>query len=98
MTGPPHDGVLYAATHSGLFRLPEGGDPERVANRYQDTMGFTVTGPNTFLGSDIRTSPQIPTLQRASGAPPVAVLGWASQDSIFGVTADGRGFTTRYAD
>ena len=48
----PADGVLYAATHSGLFRLPEGGgEPTRVANRYQDTMGFSVVGPNTFLGS-----------------------------------------------
>jgi hypothetical protein len=48
----PADGALYAATHSGLFRLPEdGGEPTRVANRYQDTMGFSVVGPGTFLGS-----------------------------------------------
>lgn len=48
----PADGVLYAATHSGLFRLPAGaGEASRVANRYQDTMGFTVVGPNAFLGS-----------------------------------------------
>jgi hypothetical protein len=48
----PADGELYAATHSGLFRLPEDGSAAtRVANRYQDTMGFTVVGPNTFLGS-----------------------------------------------
>lgn len=39
------------ATHTGLFRVAGGGDPERVANRYQDTMGFTVVGPNHFLGS-----------------------------------------------
>jgi hypothetical protein len=48
----PADGDLYAATHYGLFRLPEdGSEATRVANRYQDTMGFTVVGPNTFLGS-----------------------------------------------
>ncbi len=48
----PADGDLYAATHFGLFRLPEDGSgATRVANRYQDTMGFTVVGPNTFLGS-----------------------------------------------
>ena len=47
----PADGVLYAATHLGLFRVPEDGDAERVADRYQDTMGFTVAGPNTFVGS-----------------------------------------------
>ncbi len=47
----PGDGMLYAATHLGLFRIPESGKATRVANRYQDTMGFTVTGPGTFLGS-----------------------------------------------
>ena len=47
----PADGTLYAATHSGLFRIPEQGAATRVANRYQDTRGFTVAGPGTFLGS-----------------------------------------------
>ena len=47
----PADGVLYAATHFGLFAVPENGKATRVADRFQDTMGFTVTGPNTFLGS-----------------------------------------------
>jgi hypothetical protein len=47
----PGDGVLYAATHSGLFRIPEQGKPERVANRAQDTMGFSIVGPGKFIGS-----------------------------------------------
>lgn len=47
----PGDGTLYAATHSGLFRIPTQGRAERIANRYQDTMGFTIIGPRTFLGS-----------------------------------------------
>ncbi|MBA3741622.1 F510_1955 family glycosylhydrolase [Sporichthya sp.] len=47
----PADGVLYAASHFGIFRIPATGKATRVANRYQDTMGFTITGPNTFLGS-----------------------------------------------
>ena len=47
----PADGTLYAATHFGLFRVPEQGQAKRVADRFQDTMGFTVTGPNRFLGS-----------------------------------------------
>jgi photosystem II stability/assembly factor-like uncharacterized protein len=47
----PQDGTLYAATHTGLFRIPASGKAQRVANRYQDTMGFTVIGPETFLGS-----------------------------------------------
>ena len=47
----PGDGVLYAATHSGLFRVPEQGKAARVANRAQDTMGFSIVGPGQFLGS-----------------------------------------------
>lgn len=47
----PADGTLYAATHFGVFRLGEGGSAHRVADRWQDTMAFTVVGPNRFLGS-----------------------------------------------
>jgi hypothetical protein len=48
----PADGSLMIATHTGLFRAAaEGDDPVRVAGRYQDTMGFTVVGPDHFLGS-----------------------------------------------
>jgi hypothetical protein len=46
----PADGLIYAATHTGVFRLgPDG--PQRIADRYQDTMGFVVAGPDLFLGS-----------------------------------------------
>ena len=48
----PSDDALFIATHTGLFRLPQGADrATRVADRYQDTMGFTVIGPDRFLGS-----------------------------------------------
>lgn len=47
----PADETLYAATHYGLFRVPDSGSPERIADRFQDTMGFVVVGPNRFLGS-----------------------------------------------
>jgi hypothetical protein len=47
----PDGGMLYAASHYGVFRVPAGGEPVRVANRYQDTMGFVVAGPGRFLGS-----------------------------------------------
>jgi hypothetical protein len=46
----PRDGALYAATHTGLFTIRDGA-ATRVADRYQDTMGFTVVGPDHFLGS-----------------------------------------------
>jgi hypothetical protein len=47
----PADGSLYVATHTGTFRIPEGGDAERIGESFQDTMGFTVVGPDHFLGS-----------------------------------------------
>lgn len=48
----PKDGALFVATHTGLFRAPKGETTaRRVADRYQDTMGFTVIGPDRFLGS-----------------------------------------------
>lgn len=48
----PADNALFIATHTGLFRVKEGARrAERVGALYQDTMGFTVVGPNRFLGS-----------------------------------------------
>lgn len=47
----PQDKTLYAATHYGVFRIPASGTATRIADRYQDTMGFTVVGPGHFLGS-----------------------------------------------
>jgi hypothetical protein len=48
----PADGALFVATHTGLFREPRPGmKPRRVADRWQDTMGFTVIGPDRFLAS-----------------------------------------------
>jgi hypothetical protein len=48
----PGDGALYIATHTGLWRVaPDERQAERVGDRLQDTMGFTIAGPNRFLGS-----------------------------------------------
>jgi hypothetical protein len=49
----PADGALFIATHTGLYRVGEGKrKAERVGgDRYQDTMGFTIVGPDRFLGS-----------------------------------------------
>jgi hypothetical protein len=47
----PGDGTLFAATHYGTFRILREGAAERVGDSLQDTMGFTVVGPNHFLGS-----------------------------------------------
>jgi photosystem II stability/assembly factor-like uncharacterized protein len=48
----PADDSLFIATHTGLFSSPEGADSaERVDEQFQDTMGFTVVGPDHFLAS-----------------------------------------------
>jgi len=48
----PGDGALIVATHYGSFRIPPDGDEaERIGDSFQDTMGFTVAGPDNFLGS-----------------------------------------------
>ena len=48
----PADDALILATHSGSFRLSWGSsDAARIGESFQDTMGFTVVGPDRFLGS-----------------------------------------------
>ena len=47
----PADGRVYLATHAGVLRISRDGEAVRVADRYQDTMGFTIIGPDQFLGS-----------------------------------------------
>ena len=47
----PADGGLYAATHTGVYVVPASGEPQRVADRHMDTMGFLIVGPNQFLAS-----------------------------------------------
>lgn len=48
----PADGSLIVATHYGSFRIPpDGDDAARIGDSFQDTMGFTVAGPDHFLGS-----------------------------------------------
>jgi len=46
----PADDRLYVASHMGVFKQTKDGF-ERVADRWQDTMAFTVTGDDTFLAS-----------------------------------------------
>jgi hypothetical protein len=43
----PGDDLLYVASHFGVFRVAEDGTRERVADRWQDTMGFAIVGPGT---------------------------------------------------
>ena len=44
--------ILYLATHTGMFRLPDGAaKATRIGDDHQDTMGFTLIEPDRFLGS-----------------------------------------------
>jgi photosystem II stability/assembly factor-like uncharacterized protein len=48
----PSDGTLFIATHTGMWRVGAAErDAERVGDKLQDTMGFTVVGADRFLGS-----------------------------------------------
>jgi hypothetical protein len=48
----PADRSLLIATHTGTYRVASNErEAERVGESRQDTMGFTVAGPNYFLGS-----------------------------------------------
>jgi hypothetical protein len=48
----PTDGSLIVATHYGSFRIAADSDEaERIGESFQDTMGFTVVGPDRFYGS-----------------------------------------------
>lgn len=68
----PGDGDLYVATHTGLYRVDGPQSATRIGDRYQDTMGFIVAGPDRYLASghpDMRDD----TLQQ-HGKPPLLGL------------------------
>jgi hypothetical protein len=82
----PSDQALIIATHTGLFRAaPSQRQASRITDRHQDTMGFTVVGPDRFLGSghpDLREDlPPLLGLIRSDDAgrswQPVSLLGQA---------------------
>ncbi len=63
--GAAPDGGLYVATHTGLFRVSDGG-LERIGATIQDLMGFTVGQAGTLLASG---HPD-PEQAQAQGLPP----------------------------
>ncbi len=65
----PADERLYVASHLGVFRQTDDGF-ELVADRQQDTMAFTVTGPDTFLASG---HPDLRETDKPVGATPEAL-------------------------
>lgn len=85
----PSDQTLYAATHYGVFRITDG-ESTRVADRWQDTMGFAVVGPQRFLASghpDLRDDlpPHLGLIESRDGAEtwqPVSLQGEADLHAI----------------
>jgi hypothetical protein len=81
----PADRALYIATHTGLWRLPPGArEPERIGESRQDTMGFTIAGPDHFLGSghpdNVREPPLLGLIEsndRGEDWDPISLLGEA---------------------
>ena len=82
----PADDSVFIATHSGMFRAAADEQrARRVGKLRQDTMGFTVIGPDRFLGSghpDAREAlPPLLGLIRSSDAgrswQPISLLGQA---------------------
>jgi hypothetical protein len=68
----PADGALFVATHTGLYRVGPGKDVAvRVGRNAQDTMGFTVVGPNHFLGSG---HPDVRQLQEENWPPHLGLI------------------------
>jgi hypothetical protein len=61
----PADDRLYVATHTGLYRLNQG-VPELVGDRRWDVMGFTVRGPDNFIGGG---HPSLSEIQRKEYPP-----------------------------
>jgi hypothetical protein len=103
----PADGALFIATHTGLFRVAsDARSATRIADRYQDTMGFSVVGPDRFIGSghpDARERGKPPLLglieSRDAGETwtPVSLSGQADFHvlrtvgaSVYGYDASGR--------
>ena len=103
----PADQALFLATHTGLYEIAEGDtEASRVGDNYQDTMGFTVVGPDRFLGSGHPSGTDLPPflgLIESDSAgmewQPVSLLGKAdfhvleaAGDRIYGFGSD---FETR---
>lgn len=89
----PADGMIYAATHTGVFRLEPDG-PQRIAERYQDTMGFVVAGPDLFLGSghpDLREpgSPHLGLIRSTDRAQTWTTVALAGEADFHSLTVSG---------
>lgn len=92
----PQSRVLYIASHLGVFALQPDGTVSRVADRWQDTMAFTVVGPDHLLASghpDLREDlpAQLGLIESRDGAEtwrPVALSGEADFHAL--VASEGR--------
>lgn len=68
----PADGALRIATHNGLFTALDGGGYEQVGERRDDFMGFSVTGPGSYIASGHPSQP-------GSGSPHLGLIRSATE-------------------
>lgn len=95
----PADNMLYVATHNGLYRL-NGGVPQLVGGRYWDVMGFTVRGPDNFIGgghpslTEIREDKYPPLLgfiETRDGGTTWDILAMRGEADLHALAVDGTG-------
>ena len=68
----PADKALFIATHTGTYRVPPNAEQAaRVGDSRQDTMGFTIVGPDRFLGSG---HPDVQTMQQQNLPPNLGLI------------------------
>ncbi|WP_433229136.1 WD40/YVTN/BNR-like repeat-containing protein [Actinomadura formosensis] len=61
----PADNAIYVGAHFGVFKIESPDRASRVGKNRQDTMGFAIVGPRTFLASGHPAADEA-----ATGAPP----------------------------
>lgn len=68
----PADKALFIATHTGTYRVPPNAEQAaRVGDSRQDTMGFTIVGPDRFLGSG---HPDVQIMQQQNLPPNLGLI------------------------
>ena len=89
----PADQKLYVASHLGVFVI-EDEAARLIANRRQDTMGFTVVGPDQFLGSGHPASLDEPNplglIKSDDAARTWSAVAFAGEQDFHAIDANGR--------
>ena len=86
--GAAPDGVLYVATHTGLFRT-DGGGLEQTGETIQDLMGFTVAGDGTLFASGHGDPPNLGLVRSVDGGESWEPVSLAGEADFHALRVDG---------